>query len=163
MWHAALPYRSLDELEVAACQFAADAARAGAALFIACNSPSLSRMQAQLSGVGKHVIWTDATGPGVNPGQLIYAISRFAAQYPGRPAWCLQEAAWPSRPDDELQEVIRYEALLNVALGSLVRALGTQVRVMCPYNAGLPPEVISCAHVTHPLTATDGQWQSADG
>jgi anti-sigma regulatory factor (Ser/Thr protein kinase) len=152
IWHAALPYRSTGELEAAACQFASDAADAGAALFIACNSPSLSRMRTQLSDVGEHVAWTDSPGPGVNPGQLIYAISRFADQHPGRPAWCLQEAAWPSRPDDELWEVIRYEALLNLALS-------TQVRVMCPYYVGLPPEVISCVQVTHPLTATGGQWQ----
>jgi anti-sigma regulatory factor (Ser/Thr protein kinase) len=156
IWHAALPYRSTDELEAAACQFAADAAGAGAALFVPCDSPSLSRIRTQLSAVGEHVTWTDTPGPGANPGQLIYAINRFAAQHPGRPAWCLQEAAWPSRPEDELWEVVRYEALLNLALG-------TQVRVMCPYYTGLPPEVISCAAVTHPLTATGGQWWPSPG
>jgi anti-sigma regulatory factor (Ser/Thr protein kinase) len=156
VWHAALPYRTSGELEAAACEFAADAARTGAALFIACDSPSLGPIRAQLSNVGDHVTWTDVPGPGANPGQLIYAINRFAAEHPGRPAWCLQEAAWPSRTDDELWEVIRYEALLNLALG-------TQVRVMCPYYAGLPPEVISCAQVTHPLTATDGRWRPSPG
>jgi anti-sigma regulatory factor (Ser/Thr protein kinase) len=156
IWHAALPYRSPDELEAAACQFAADATQAGAALFVACESPSLSRIRTRLSSVGENVTWTDAAGPGANPGQLIYAISRFAAQHPGRPAWCLQEAAWPSRPDDELWEVIRYEALLNLALG-------TEVRVMCPYYTGLPPEVISCAQVTHPLTAADGRLRPSPG
>jgi anti-sigma regulatory factor (Ser/Thr protein kinase) len=152
IWHAALPYRGPDELEAAACQFASDAAAAGAALFIACNSPSLSRMRTKISSVGEHVTWTDAPPAGANPGQLIYAISRFAALHPGRPAWCLQEAAWPARPDDELWEVIRYEALLNLALSA-------QVRVMCPYDASLPPEVLSCVQDTHPLTATHGQWQ----
>ena len=152
LWHAALPYRSPAELEAAACQFAADAAAADAALFITCDSPALSRIRTQLSSVGDHVTWTDAAGPAANPGQLIYAISRFAAQHPGRAAWCLQEAAWPARPHDELCEVVRYEALLNLALGS-------QVRVLCPYDAGLPAEVASCFQVSHPLTASEGHWQ----
>jgi len=156
IWHASLPYRSPAELEAAACQFAADAVAAGAALFIPCDSPSLSRIRDQISSAGEHVTWTDSPGPGANPGQLIYAINRFAAQHPGRPAWCLQEAAWPSRPDDELWEVIRYESLLNLALG-------TQVRVMCPYYAGLPPEMASCFQVSHPLAAAAGRWPPTSG
>ncbi|HTU73528.1 MAG TPA: anti-sigma factor RsbA family regulatory protein [Trebonia sp.] len=152
VWHAALPYHGAGELEAAACQFARDAAAAGAALFIACDSPSLSRIRTKISSIGEHVTWTDTAGAGANPGQLIYAISQFATRHPGRQAWCLQEAAWPARPDDELVEVLRYEALLNLALG-------TRVRVMCPYDADLPPEVISCVQVTHPLTASDGRWQ----
>jgi anti-sigma regulatory factor (Ser/Thr protein kinase) len=156
IWHAALPYRSPGELETAACQFAEDAARAGAALFIVCDSPSLSRIRGQLTSVGEHVTWADAHGPGANPGQLIYAISRFAAQQAGRPAWCLQEAAWPARGRDELWEVIRYEALLNLALAA-------PVRVMCPYDASLPAEVISCAQAAHPLTASGGRWQPSPG
>ena len=83
---------------------------------------------------------------------MIHAISRFAAQHAGKPAWCVQEAAWPSRPEDDLWEVIRYEALMN-------RALIGHVRVLCPYDAGLPPEVFSCAEAIHPLTAADGGWQ----
>ena len=101
IWHAALPYRSTDELEAAACQFAADAAGAGAALFVPCDSPSLSRIRTQLSAVGEHVTWTDTPGPGANPGQLIYAINRFAAQHPGRPALsaCLGRARRVAGPD----------------------------------------------------------------
>jgi anti-sigma regulatory factor (Ser/Thr protein kinase) len=151
VWHAALPYRNPAELEAAACQFAEDAAQAGAALLIACNSPSLSLIRPQLSSIG-HVTWTDISGPGANPGRMIHAISRFAAQHAGRPTWCVQEAAWPSRPEDDLWEVVRYEALMNLALTG-------HVRVLCPYYAGLPPAVFSCAEAIHPLTAGNGSWQ----
>ena len=151
-WHAVLPYRGPAELEAAACQFAEDAGRAGAALFIACDSPSLRRIRDRLSGIGEHVTWTDSAGAGDNPGRMIHAISRFATKHPGRPVWCVQEAAWPSRSDEELWEVIRYEALMNLALDT------EGVRVLCPYYRGLPPGVISCAQATHPLTAADGRW-----
>jgi anti-sigma regulatory factor (Ser/Thr protein kinase) len=150
-WHAALPYRSPAELEAAACQFAAEAGRVGAALFIACGSPALRRIRGRLDSIAEYVTWTDSSGPGANPGRMIHAISRFAAQHADRPVWCVQEAAWPSRPDDELWEVIRYEALMNLALDG-------HVRVLCPYYSGLPSAVMSCAQATHPLTAVDGRW-----
>jgi len=151
VWHAALPYRNPAELEAAACQFAEDAAQAGAALLIACSSPWLSQIRPQIASIG-HVTWTDTSGPGANPGRMIYAISRFAAQHADRPAWCVQEAAWPARPEDDLWEVLRYEALMN-------RALTGPVRVLCPYYAGLPPALISCAEAIHPMTAASGGWQ----
>jgi anti-sigma regulatory factor (Ser/Thr protein kinase) len=151
VWHAALPYRDPAELEVAACRFAEDAAQAGAALLVVCNSPALGRIRPQLASIG-HVTWTDTGGPDANPGRMIHAISRFAAQHADRPAWCVQEAAWPSRPEADLWEVIRYEALMNLALTG-------HVRVLCPYYAGLPPAVISCAAAIHPLTAANGGWQ----
>jgi len=152
IWHAALPYRSTAEFEDAACRFAQDGVGPGAAVLIACSTSPLGRMQAQLDGVGEHVTWLDISDPGANPGQMIHAISRFADQQAGRPAWCVQEAAWPSRPADELWEVIRYEALMNLALTS-------PVRVLCPYHVGLPSEVVACVQATHPLTASDGRWQ----
>jgi len=151
-WHAALPYRNPAELEVAACQFAEDAAKAGAALLVACDSPSLRAMRDRLDSIAEDVTWADSSGPGTNPGRMIHAISRFAARHADRPAWCLQEAAWPSRPDDEVWEVIRYEALMNLALDS------EGVRVLCPYYSGLPSAVMSCAQATHPLTAVEGRW-----
>lgn len=87
---------------------------------------------------------------------MIHSIIRFAGRQSGRPAWILHEAAWPSRPPDELWEVIRYEALLNLVMAA-------PVRVLCPYDATLPPGVISCAQATHPLTARDGRWQPSPG
>jgi anti-sigma regulatory factor (Ser/Thr protein kinase) len=162
IWHAALPYRSTAEFEDAACRFAQDAARVDAAVLIACSTSPLSRMQAQLGGMGERVTWLDISDPGANPGRMIHAISRFADQQAGRPAWCVQEAAWPSRPADELWEVIRYEALMNLALTKLGPprpAVASPVRVLCPYHVGLPPEVVACAAATHPLTASDGRWQ----
>ena len=48
---------------------------------------------------------------------------------------------------------------MNLALMNL--AVASPVRVLCPYHVGLPAEVVECAAATHPLTASDGQWQAS--
>lgn len=153
IWHAALLYSSTAEFEAAAREFAEDAARAGAAVLVACTGPPLTQLREQLNGLGEHITWADIGDMGKNPGRLIHVISRFAAQHPGQPAWCLQEAAWPSRPAPELLEVIRHEALIN-------HALTGPMRILCPYHASLPTDMISCAQAAHPLTGRhNGQWR----
>jgi anti-sigma regulatory factor (Ser/Thr protein kinase) len=99
------------------------------------------------------VTWADASEWGANPGRLISAISWFAQQYPGRPTWCLQQAAWPSRPAEEMWEVLRHEALLNTALA------GAPVHMLCPYDMSLPRELISGAEATHPVISPQGRFQ----
>jgi anti-sigma regulatory factor (Ser/Thr protein kinase) len=113
----------------------------------------LSGLRARLDGLGDQVTWADIAEFGVNPGRLISAISRFANDHPGRDIWCVQQAAWPSRSAEELWEVLRHEALLNMALA------GAPVRVLCPYDTSLPLELISCAEVTHPVISPRGRFQ----
>src|SRR5215469_8560812 len=90
IWHAAVPYRSPAEFEDVTCEFAQDAAQAGAAVLIACSTSPLTRMRAQLGAMGERVTWLDISDPSANPGTMIHAISRFAQQQAGRPAWCVQ-------------------------------------------------------------------------
>lgn len=151
-WHAALFHRDAAELETHARLFAEDAARSGAAVLVLGPASSLSRLRARLDGVGDGVTWADAAVVSANPGQLISAISRFAQQHPGRSIWCVQQAAWPARPTEELWEVLRHEALLNVALA------GVPLRVLCPYDFGLPPDLIACAEATHPVICPAGHF-----
>jgi anti-sigma regulatory factor (Ser/Thr protein kinase) len=152
-WHAVVVYRDPAEFDAAACGFAEAAAQAGAAVLISCTGPPLGRLQARLSALGDQVAWADMASMGANPARLIPALSRFADQHPGRPAWCVQEAAWASRPPEELWEVIRHEALMNLALAD------SQVRLLCLYHAELAAELISCAEATHPVIGRGGRWQ----
>jgi hypothetical protein len=46
-----------------------------------------------------------------------------------------------------------HEALVNIALA------GAPVRMLCPYDVGLPRDVISCAEATHPVISPGGQFQ----
>jgi hypothetical protein len=56
----------------------------------------------------------------------------------------VHEPAWPARSAQELREVCRHEALLNLALA------GAQVSILCPYDTRLGGAVIACAEQTHP-------------
>jgi anti-sigma regulatory factor (Ser/Thr protein kinase) len=152
LWHAALFHRNAAEFETQAYRFTEDAARAGAAVLVVGPASSLGGLRARLDGLGDRVTWADIAETGANPGRLISAISRFADDHPGRAIWCVQQAAWPSRPAEELWEVVRHEALLNMALA------GAPVRVLCPYDTSLPLELISCAEATHPVISPRGRF-----
>jgi anti-sigma regulatory factor (Ser/Thr protein kinase) len=153
LWHAALFHRGAAEFETRACHFAEDAVRAGAAVLVVGPGTSLASLRRRLDGLGDRVTWADASEWGANPGRLISAISRFAQQHAGRPTWCVQQAAWPSRSAEEMWEVLRHEALLNTALA------GAPVRMLCPYDVRLPQELISCAEATHPVISPRGRFQ----
>jgi anti-sigma regulatory factor (Ser/Thr protein kinase) len=155
LWHAALFHRGAAEFEAQACRFAETAASAGAAVLVTGPASSLDRLRARLDGLGDLVTWADMADGGANPGRLISALARFADQHAGRAIWCVQQAAWPSRPAEELWEVLKHEALLNSALS------GAPLRMLCPYDAGLPADLISCAEATHPVIAPAGQWQAS--
>jgi anti-sigma regulatory factor (Ser/Thr protein kinase) len=153
LWHAALFHRGAAEFEARVHRFAQAAMRAGAAMLITGPANSLDRLRARLDSLGDGVSWADMAEVGVNPGRLISAISRFTDRHPGRTIWCVQQATWASRSREELWEVFRHEALLNIALA------GAPMRVLCPYDAGLPAELIACAEATHPVISPGGSWQ----
>ena len=150
LWHETLTYRDTDEFESAACAFAEEGARAGAAVLVACTGPPLIRLRSRLNGLRDRVNWTDLALSWANPGRLISEISWFAEQNPG-PVWCVQQAAWPDRPAETLWEVIRHEALINLALA------GNPARVLCPYDEALAAGMLSCARATHPVIRQDGR------
>jgi anti-sigma regulatory factor (Ser/Thr protein kinase) len=155
LWHAALFHRGTTEFETQVCRFAEDAARAGHAVLVTGPASSLDRLRVRLDGLGDLVTWADMAEMGANPGRLIYALAQFADQHSGKAIWCVQQAAWPSRPAEELWEVLRHEALLNSALS------GAPLRMLCAYDSGLPAELISCAEATHPVIAPAGRWQAS--
>jgi anti-sigma regulatory factor (Ser/Thr protein kinase) len=68
----------------------------------------------------------------------------------------VQEPAWPARTVEELREVIRHEALVNLALA------GLPVNVLCPYDIQLGTELIAGVEHTHPeLTQGGRRWPSS--
>lgn len=91
------------------------------------------------------MVWVDISSAGVNPARLTALLRRFAADRLGQSVWCVHEAVWPARSAEELREVHRHEALLNVALAD------AQVSMLCPYDMRLGAAVINCAERTHPV------------
>jgi anti-sigma regulatory factor (Ser/Thr protein kinase) len=94
-------------------------------------------------------------GIGVNPARLMDWIRLFAGQHRGRVIWCVHEPAWPARSPEELREVIRHEALVNLALADV------PVNVLCPYDQRLGTGLIASVQRTHPELRRDGRrWPS---
>jgi anti-sigma regulatory factor (Ser/Thr protein kinase) len=153
--HAALLYAGPGEFAVGVARFVETAAQGGDPVLVACAGPGLDLLRPQLLGHGG-VTWADMRGIGVNPARLIDAISLFARQHHGRAIWCVHEPAWPARTAEELREVIRHEALVNLALAAL------PVNVLCPYDIQLGTGLMASVERTHPeLRQGTRRWPSS--
>jgi anti-sigma regulatory factor (Ser/Thr protein kinase) len=144
-------YASPEELTAAVAEVVEDAAGDAGQVLVVAREPSLGVLRSHLDGRAGLVTWANMSSMGLNPGRLIPAFRVFAEEHPGRMAWCVQEPAWPGRSREELDEVIRHEALMNLAFA------GGRPRVLCPYAAGLGDEVIARVERTHPVVVRDGQ------
>ncbi len=99
----------------------------------------------------------DMTELGRNPARIISAAESFSEQHAGEHVFCVWEPAWPSRPQAELREVARHEALCNLAFG------GRPMTVFCLYDmTRLSEDVIADAERTHPVRISSGE-QRANG
>jgi anti-sigma regulatory factor (Ser/Thr protein kinase) len=154
--HAALLYAGPGEFAVGVASFVEAAAQAGDPVLVVCAAPSLDLVRPRLNGHGGLVTWADMRSIGLNPARLIDTIRLFARQHHGRAIWCVHEPAWPARTAEELREVIRHEALVNLALAEL------PVNVLCPYDIQLGTELIASVERTHPELAQGGRrWPSS--
>jgi anti-sigma regulatory factor (Ser/Thr protein kinase) len=150
--HAAFLYRTQGEFNAAICEFIEAGVSGGEPVLVAAG-PNLLWLQGQLEGHGNLLTWADMSTAGSNPRRVTTAIRLFADQHRGQPIRVAQEPVWQSRPADELCEVIRHEALINLALA------GAPARVLCAYDLGLDPGAITGAERTHPVVIRDGSQQ----
>jgi anti-sigma regulatory factor (Ser/Thr protein kinase) len=153
--HAALLYASPGEFAVGVARFVQAAARSGDPVLVACARPSWDLLRSELDSHGELVTWADMRGFGLNPGRLIDRIHLFCGQHRGRVTWCVQEPAWPARTAGELREVIRQEALVNLALA------GVPVSVLCPYDVRLGTGLIASVKRTHPEIVQNGRRRAS--
>jgi anti-sigma regulatory factor (Ser/Thr protein kinase) len=149
--HAGLLYGTPGEFAGGVAGFVQAAAKAGDPVLVACVGASLDVLRSRLDGHGGLVTWADMGGMGLNPARLIDSIHLFAGQHRGRAIWCVQEPAWPGRTPEELREVIRHEALVNLALADV------PVSVLCPYDMRLGDGLIASVERTHPELTRGGQ------
>jgi anti-sigma regulatory factor (Ser/Thr protein kinase) len=154
--HAGLLYASPGEFAAGVAGFVQAAARAGDPVLVACAGTSLDVLRPRLDGHGGLVTWADMGSIGLNPARLIDSIHLFAGQHRGRAIWCVQEPAWPARTPEELGEVIRHEALVNLALADV------PLSVLCPYDTRLGAMLMASVERTHPeLTRGGRRWPSS--
>ena len=151
--HGAFFYRTPAEFAAAVLGFVQDGVDAGDAVLVAATGPSLVQLRAQLDGLSERVTWADMAGTGVNPRRITATMRAFADDHDGQPLRYVQEPAWPARPPAELCEVIRHEALVNLALS------GMPASVLCAYDTRLEPAALASAERVHPLLVRQGHWQ----
>lgn len=154
--HAGLLYASPGEFVVGVAKFVETAVQIGGPVLVACAGPGLDVLRPRLTAHGALVTWADMRGIGLNPARLIDMIQQFAGQHHGRVISCVQEPAWPGRSPEELREVVRHEALVNLALADM------PVSVLCPYDVRLGTELTISMERTHPALTGDGRrWRSS--
>jgi anti-sigma regulatory factor (Ser/Thr protein kinase) len=144
--HLLLPYRTADEYTAAVSGFLlADATTAGPAL-VAIPPERQQRVRQAIAAAPAPVAVTDISELGRNPARIIPALLAFANGTASAPARVVCEPAWPGRSEAEIREVLRHEALVNLAFA------GRPVTMLCLYDAArLPDGILADACRTHPL------------
>jgi anti-sigma regulatory factor (Ser/Thr protein kinase) len=154
--HPALFYRGTDDYLARTVPFITDALVANEPIAVAVPTPRLALLCAELGSDADRVHMVNMSEAGRNPGRIIPAVLRaFADRHPG-PVRIIGEPIWPSRSPAEYPACAQHEALINRAFA------GRDATILCPYDtAGLQPEVLDDALVTHPVVIDgDGSRQS---
>ena len=148
--HAALFYQTRAELAASVLTFAEAGVEARVPVVVASQGRNLQLLRAQLYRLGERVALADLASIGPNPGRLLGWMQQVTEQHPGQPVRYVHEAVWRSRRPEEIQEVIRHEALINQIAGSW------PMSVLCPYDLALGRDVLAGAERTHPVVLRGG-------
>jgi anti-sigma regulatory factor (Ser/Thr protein kinase) len=150
--HLALFYHGRGEYLAALSGFIQASRARGDAVFVAVPQHNAQLVHQELGVNSAHVDLVDMAELGRNPARIIPALQAYAGKHNGQHVCCIGEPIWPGRTAAEVQEAVRHEALINLALRDSL------VTVVCPYdNAGLPGSVIADAVRTHPAVIKDRQ------
>ncbi len=149
--HVALFYSVLRDYASAVGGFVRAGLRAGEAVMVAVPATQAKALRDYLRADAEQVAFADMSTLGRNPARIIPAIRSFADARPGQLVRYVGEPSWRSRSAAEQVEVMRHEALLNLAFGR------SEVRFLCPYDeAALDEGVLAGAERTHPALMRNG-------
>lgn len=156
--HVALFYRGQADYLTAVVGFVRDALDRKEPVFVAVPGAKVGLLRSALAADADRVLFADMAQIGRNPARIIPTVRAFIDDHPGERVSYLGEPAWPTRPDSELRESARHEALINLAFA------GAPATIWCPYDlAGLPPAVLTDAERTHPVLLRRGESQPSAG
>ena len=142
--HHALFYRGDRDYLDGVMQFITPALGAGEPVAAAIPPERGELLRRELSGDASDVEILDMVELGRNPARIIPAVERLLARHEGTTLHCVEEPLWPGRSSEEIQEVAKHEALINLAWR------GAPIRLLCLYDAErLPPQVLADAERTH--------------
>lgn len=155
--HEVLFYRSDAEFRTVVAEFAQEGVAAGEAVLVAAPEPRLDEVRAELNGSSDAVSFVDAMGVGANPARLIPVYRQFIDAHPGRRLRLTGELLWPGRTAGEMAEIIRHEALVNLALAS------APISICCVYDARVVDgAVLANIERTHPVLIRNGNPHTSE-
>jgi anti-sigma regulatory factor (Ser/Thr protein kinase) len=149
--HVAFFYRDPAEYRGQVLRFAREGLAAGEAVLIALRGEPARLLGSQLGGDPGELLCSDLSDVGRNPARIIPEVRAFVDKHAGQPVRVAAEPVWPGRSAAEICEVIRHEALANLAFPE------PHVTAMCAYDlARHEPSVIAAAGRTHPEHVAGG-------
>ena len=155
--HLAFPYLDTAEYLDQVVPFIAGGLAREEPVLVAAPEADLARIQAALGADA----WEAPPRPPWrnlrrNPARITLVLTAFAEQHPGEPVRAVIEPMWPGRTGPEVAEVMRHEALINLALAA------ARAELLCPYRTSLlSPVLLDGLRRTHPvILAGDGRQPS---
>lgn len=153
--HAALFYRTRDELTAGVLDFLRQALIVGAPMLLAGTGANLRFLHDYTGRLAEDITWEELPEEGINPRRITAAVRLFTDEHPGQPVRVVQELGWPARSPETVRETVRHEALLNLMLAE------APARVLCAYHTHLPGGVLADAERTHPMLIRDGRGRAS--
>ncbi|WP_019629428.1 sensor histidine kinase [Actinomadura atramentaria] len=147
--HRLLPYDDAGELLAAAVPFLRGGLRAADRVVAVTGLATRVLLQGELGAAADRVEFRDAASWYAHPARTFASALADADAEAGRGGRLrlLAEPAWTRRPDGEVREWQRAEAICNVAFAR------TGAAILCPYPVrSTPPAVVADARRTHPET-----------
>ena len=154
--HLAFPYLDTAEYLDQVAPFIAGGLAREEPVLVAAPEADLARIQAALGADAGQLTAATMEELGRNPARITLALTAFAEQHPGEPVRAVIEPMWPGRTGPEVAEVMRHEALINLALAA------ARAQLLCPYRTSLlSPVLLDGLRRTHPvIPARDGRQPS---
>ena len=155
--HEALLYAGAEDFVASVTSFVQEGIAAGEPILVVESPQKIELLQDALGHAAEHVMFADMREVGSNPARIIPAWNDFVKRFGGGGVQLrgVGEPIWRGRPDDELVESQRHEALLNVAFGK-----GQPWWLLCPYDTTQMDEsVIEEAMRSHEFVMEGGRSQ----
>jgi transcriptional regulator with XRE-family HTH domain len=152
--HRALPYGSDDEFLAAAAPLVTDGIERSECVLAVTSNAQIELLRDTLGSDAKHVEFADSTdwySSAVEATDRCRAFvkKKFEAGAP----WIrvVGEPVWAGRSAAEIAAWTRYESMINITF------LSMPATIVCPYDTrSLPADILTNAHITHPLVVHDG-------
>ena len=156
--HLAFLYRGADDHLENVLAFVRAGLASSEPVFVALPDGLGWRVQAASGPAGRQLAVADMNELGRNPARITLALAAFAGRHAGQRVRIVTEPLWPGRSDAETAEVMKHEALIELALGT------ADAEILCPYDAaGLGPALIDCACHAHPEIFERGRRRPSSG